>query len=389
MKRNLFDHYSQLENHITNSLLSVLNENPNLTKKMLRELGITINNSRLNVLSQRMPVNSQTKQSVIDGTIFSADFSFCVAIENKIYPKTTRKDQLQCHLDQMIHYSKGLLWVITPDNSIPLTCLRKPNNINIVHSSWSSITRNLIRFGPDGKKTIGEKLFVEFIAFLERMPDLTGFHGFRFDYGYDAELARNYVKRVTPELSPFMKSVYRKCINTRPSITGTWDAWYPSKEPQNAVHPGYSVGPEYLRCTVVLANGCRKDWKNFSLKLEENEESFISVLKKIESKKPAGSEAVVSFRQRHYPSQRSKPITDAETTVRISTLLGTDGSKENQIWMSLIKEIAKTKHKYNYQLEVGYNIKYELNPKLASDKAIKEMEKSFDALTGIYKFLAE
>lgn len=389
MKRNLFDHYSQLENHITNSFLSVLNENPRLTKNLLRDLGIKINKGDFKILSQRMPIKDKYKSSTIDGAIFATDFSFCAAIENKIYPKTVRKSQLQGHLRQITPFPKGLLWVITPDEYISLTDLKKPNNIEVVHTSWASITRSLIGFGPDQKKTIGEKLLVEFIAFLERRPDLAGFHGFRFDYGYEEELARNYVKRVTPELSEFIKKTFKRCINTRPSITGAWDAWYPSKEPQKSIHPGYYVGPEYLRCNVVLANGCGMGWKNFSLKLQEDEKSFISILRKIERKKPTGSEAIVSFRQRHYPSQRSKPITDAETTVRMSTLLGTDGSKENEIWMNLIKDIARTKSKYNYQLEIGYNLIYEQNSNLTTEKAIKEMKKSFSALTEIYKFLTE
>lgn len=390
MRRNIFDHYSQLENHITHALLSVLLENQVLTKKLLSNLKIKISEKKIRVLSQRMPLPSRQKESVIDGAIFADDLKFCIGVENKIVPNSIDDRQIKSHLEQLASYNDGWLWIITPDEKLEIKEYRCGTQIKIKHTSWSKLMSELRILSPHVSKGHGAHLHREFVNFLQRMPEMTGFHGLKFDYGYDPELAKNYVKRITPLLTPEIRKIYPRCKNSRPAISGSaWDSWYPSREPQTSVHPGYSIQSDFLRCTIVLANRCNKEWKNLSVKLENDPTEFMRIIRRIESRKPKNSDAVISFRQRHYPSQKAKPVDDAETILQINTLLGNRGSKKNDIWFDLIKKIAGTKRHYNYQLEIGYNIRFEGDRTFESNKALGEMIKCFGHLKPVYEYLTE
>ena len=58
---------------------------------------------------------------------------------------------------------------------------------------------------------------------------------------------------------------------------------------------------------------------------------YCTPIHKIHKDSPKGAYPMVSFRQRHYYT-RTKSVLDASTKIKISTLLGIDGSKENEIW---------------------------------------------------------
>jgi hypothetical protein len=104
-------------------------------------------------------------------------------------------------------------------------------------------------------------------------------------------------------------------------------------------------------------------------------------------KKPKGANSVISLRQRHYPN-RTKPVLDAHTVINIATLHGIDGSKKNEIWWSLLEDIARTRSLYNYQLEVAYDMQYTLVPDLEKPTATGMMLKCFSNLKPMYDFLS-
>ena len=124
-----------------------------------------------------------------------------------------------------------------------------------------------------------------------------------------------------------------------------------------------------------------------SQKLEQKPEQFVAQLKKVAKAKPIHSKAVISLKQRHYRSQRSVPTIDASTTILIDTILGSNGSKQNSIWLDLIRDASRSKSKYNYQLEFGYQIAYECDQSLQTTKAIDQILKAFRGLTQIYSYL--
>ena len=84
---------------------------------------------------------------------------------------------------------------------------------------------------------------------------------------------------------------------------------------------------------------------------------------------------------------RVKPIPDATVWINVATLLGIDGSKKNDIWWQLIKDFADSKNKYNYQMEIAYELKYEKVEELKSPKANNIILRCFKNLRPIYDTL--
>ena len=72
--RNIFDQYDQKENHLTHSLLHVLNENRKLLKKILHTYGIRLTSKQINLLTQVAPRTVKEKTSVPDGYIYTKDY---------------------------------------------------------------------------------------------------------------------------------------------------------------------------------------------------------------------------------------------------------------------------------------------------------------------------
>lgn len=383
------------ENHITNSFLLVINHNRKLLQAFLSEFDIPLKKKEVNLLSQVTPKALDKRSSIPDGYIYTDDYGFCIGIETKIEPNSLDREQINSHLEQLRSYDISYLIVLTPDEATPQVITELNERFkNIIFISWQDLLNFFLEKGADkGKNPVGKYLFDEFINYMERNYLLTPFMGFNFNEGYDSELASHYVKRVSSIITPTIQKIYPDCINRRPQIGSSggypWEAWYSSKQVQYSIHPGFSVLPRYLRCVVVVSNGCRKEWKQ--LKLILSNEKLVGELKKylnaIYSQAPKGSRSVVSFRQRHYKG-RTTAISDAETTIGLSTLLGKSGSKANNVWWDLLRQVAESKKKYNYQLEIGYNMEYDKVSGLKSEKASALMIKCFKNLKPLYDNLS-
>jgi hypothetical protein len=388
--RNIFDQYDVKENHITNSLLVVLNYNKSLLKALLKEYNIPLGSKGINLLSQITPKSSGNRNSIPDGYIYTDDYDLCIGIETKIEFNALREDQLKGHINQLESYKEKYLIVLTPDEKEPLVVAKLRNSFpNIKHISWQSLLKLMTEIGPDNvKNKEGHFLFKEFISYMERNYHMTPFTGFKFTDGYDIDLATHYVKRVSELLSPKIRKIYPRCKHNRPQIKGPWEAWFSSRQVQNSIHPSFSVQPQQLRCNIVLANGCHKEWKKFNEILNDKRESktFNKYIKDIYKNAATGAESIISFRQRHYLAQ-TKAVTDAEVIISASEFLGIDKSKPNEIWVNSIKDITNTKNKFNYQLEIGYDIKYEKVGSLASPKSIGIILQAYKNLFPLYKFL--
>ena len=388
--RNIFDHYQQKENHLTHSLLHVLNENRNLLKTVLKTYGIRLTSKQINLITQVAPRTVEDRSSIPDGYIYTEDYNICIGIETKINQNALNRDQILGHLEQLSEYNTSYLIVLTPDEKEPeiiSELVKKHRNLKFV--SWIDLLKLMSEVGPDkGSKPIGQYLFDEFFNYIERCYHMTPFTGFNFRDGYDRELAQHYVKRVSKELTPDIKEIYPNCTEERPRVQGVWWAWYSSKEVQKSVHPAFAVRNDRVRCNIVLANGCKKEWKQFQETLMDAKslDGFKRILNKVYTKRSIKSRAIISFRQRHYP-HITKSVLDAEVEINIATLLGMDKSKPNEIWWSLIKDVADSKSRYNYQLEIGYHMNYEEVEGLKSTKAIQLMLKCFRYLKPVYNAL--
>jgi hypothetical protein len=391
--RNIFDQYSQPENHLTNSLLLVFNHNRNLMQTVLKQHGIKLSGKQVNLLSQVAPRTPSEASSVPDGYIYTEDYAFCVGIETKIQPNALRRDQLEGHLAQLAGYDQWHLLVLTPDEEKPQLLKELESSYPSLHFlSWIDLIKLMTTKGPDGcKNPVGKFVFDEFIAFMERHYEMTPFTGFKFREGYDKDLATHYVKRVSKEITPEMQSFYPKLINTRPKMvakTYPWESWFPEANVQDGVHLTMSVQPEEVRCFVVLANGCRKEWRRLRDSLESKNElkKLKRVLEKIYKKAPIGGGTSIRFQQRHFVG-RTVGIKDAVTSLNVSMLLGVDGSKENEIWWNLLKDVAASKNKYNYQLGIGYDLPYSKIPDLGTTKALDLILMCFRSLKPIYELV--
>jgi len=392
--RNIFDQYKQQENHLTNSLLLVLNHNRNLLKSILKTYRINLSGKQINLLSQVAPRSVDNKSSVPDGYIYTEDYNFCIGIETKIVLNKLERKQLISHLEQLSQYNQSCLLVITPHEKEPneITQLRKRHK-NIRFVSWIDLVDLMVKVGPDkGKNPIGIYLFDEFISYIERCYQMTPFTGIKFREGYDLDLATHYIKRISENITPNIIKLYPECKNKRPKI-GTsvghpWESWYSTNQVQYALHPTMSIHPDHVRCIIILPNEGKAEWKRLRNVLEQEalNKEFRKNLEFILDKAPKGADSVLSFRQRHYIA-RVKPIIDAMSLINITTLLGLEKSKDNQIWWDLLLNIANTKNKYNYQLEIGYEMKYEKVEDLKNSKAIDIILKCYKNLKPIYNFL--
>ncbi len=392
--RNIFDQYSIQENHLTNSLLLVLNHNRNLLKKILKHYGIDLKAKEINLLSQIAPKTVDKSSTIPDGYIYTEDYNFCIGIETKIEPNSVVRDQLIGHLKQLSEYPKSFLIVLTPDKIEPniITKLR-PKYKNLIFISWMDLLKLMSEIGPDKyKNPIGQYLFDEFIGYLERHYHMTPFTGINFREGYDINLASHYIKRLSEILTPEIIELYPQCTHKRPKISiggsGPWQAWYSSKQVQYSVHPAFSIDFEKISCGIVLPNGCKEEWKNLkNILISDKLKKILKYkLKAILDKAPKGAETIISFRQRHfYP--RNNPILDAMSLINVSTLLGIEGSKENKIWWELMKNIAETKTKYNYQMGIGYELKYAKVKELKGTKTPNLLLKCFRNLKPIFEIL--
>ena len=92
------------------------------------------------------------------------------------------------------------------------------------------------------------------------------------------------------------------------------------------------------------------------------------------------------FQQRHYVG-RTIGVHDAVTELNIAMLLGVDRSRENQIWWNLLKHVAASKNRYNYQLEVGYDLPYDKIPDLGTTKVMDLILRFYKSLKPIYELV--
>ncbi len=391
--RNIFDQYTQTENHLTNSLLLVFNHNRILMDNVLRRNGIKLTGKQVNLLSQIAPRKHADKSSVPDAYIYTEDCGFCVGIETKIEQGALRGEQLIGHLSQLAEYDHSFLLVLTPDEDKP-QIIRKLelNHRNLRFISWIDLIKMMIEMGPDKKKNpVGAFVYEQFMSLMERHFEMTPFTGFHFREGFNKDLATHYVKRVSKNITPEIQTIYPKCIRTRPKMVTSghpWEAWFPEAKVQDGVHFTFSVRPESISCFMVLGNGCKKEWKRLSDTLESESElkRVKKALEEIYGQAPDGATTFLSFRQRHYIGQ-TVGISDAAAELNIAMLLGVDGSKENKIWWNLLKEIAASKNRYNFQLEIGYDMPFAKSKDLKTTKALDLIVRCFKSLKPVYEIV--
>jgi hypothetical protein len=390
--RNIFDQYEQKENHITNSLLLVLNSNRKLLRSILKKYKLKLTSRQINLLSQTAPRIVKERDSIPDGYIYTEDFSSCIGIETKIQENSVDEVQIKGHVKQLLEYGKWFLLVITPDEEEPrvITKLRGGYR-NIRFLSWPELLTFMAEVGPDNKKNhIGQYLFREFMSYMERNYHMTPFSGFKFNEGYDPNLATHYVKRVSASLTPRIQKKYPDCVYTRSKIHGAWEAWSPSEQVNKSTHLTFSVQPHQLRCFLVLPHGCPQAWRRLREVL--GNDASIRALKKhlrgLYDKSPRGAETVISFRQRHY-YPRTTPVIDAKVIINVGTLLGINRSKQNDIWWRLLEDVSDSKSRYNYQMEIGHDLKYDKVPDLETPEAVDIMFNCFSGLKPIYGFLVK
>lgn len=389
--RNVFDQYHQPENHITNSLLLVLNHNRDLLSRVLSHLGIRLSHKQINLLSQVAPKKADNRLSIPDGYIYTDDFEFCIGIETKIEPGALERRQLIGHLNQLEQYSKSFLLILTPDEqepSIVMKLKKKFSNIRFV--SWQNLLEIIVKAGPDKKdNSNGCYLFSEFIKFMERKYHMTPFTGINFEDGYDEDLAKHYIKRISEIITPDIIELFPECTNKRPAIRRAWQAWYSTEKVQDCVHPSLGIWVDHIRCKIILANGYRQGWNHLKvvLETEAGKNKFLRVLEGIYRKAPPESEALVACRQRHF-EPGMKAVHDGSTRINIATLIGIDGSKHNTLWLDFITGLVNTKSKYNYQMEIGYRIRYDKSDDLKTVKATSVILKCYKNLKEVYTFLS-
>lgn len=132
---------------------------------------------------------------------------------------------------------------------------------------------------------------------------------------------------------------------------------------------------------VTVPNGVRPEIRRKLIDL--GDDGFTAVLMKVvQNANPImeiahGASPKVVIMQRHYPSQRSKPIYDGRMEFDPRTLTGNGAIKTQPQWGASAYEILQNRKGSNIQFQVGVKFPYATCPEMATPKAVDLIAKSW------------
>lgn len=392
--RNIFDQYTQPENQLTHALACTLETDRGLLIPFLQWAGTKRIPSKgsLSITEQQVPGeyvsgDETDGKGLPDAAIFDKD-RWCLLIEAKVQ-SGINANQLDRHIATAKRHDFEnpyllLLTVDMPNVSLP------PNT---THRTWREL---YAWFGEHASSSKPAQTLVQYMQIFEsRMiareyairGTITMFDGLKFDQDnpYNYREGKRLLRLLRDELQQ-RKDLLRLGIDPeaegRGAITGrggdgVWD-YIPLKVAKGAAftsfpHLTLSVRRTEVGVAITIPNGIKGAYKS---KLKElGEQGFVDLLLQIEKElRPVlsdspGSSAVVYALQRHYPSQRSKGVADANLNADLRTILPgkQSGVKYQPEWVHAIYQVVSSKRS---NIQMGIDVRFQYScPRVRSSNA--------------------
>ncbi len=415
--RNIFDQYNQLENKLTHSLASCLNEDKNLLKNFLKKFcnNFFKNTFNLKIEEQTLPNDNfvisddEGNKGLPDALIY--DDVKCLIIESKVSSKLT-KDQLMRHERTLskrgFEFIKGIGLVV---DIVPKVKL----------DNWKQITWNEIyswAYKQKVKSDWAVKL-TDYFRVLEynmvekeylKEGSITEFTGIHFDhinpYSYregkrQLGLVMNKIRQnnnlnkdLNVNLSGKGRSGIKKAGNVWDYLT--FDTTEKEKSFTDEPHLTVGLNQDFVEGDLTIPyriKGATK--KNFySLSWEDFKGIIYKVAVNYDNTfgKSNGYSPKIVMAQRRYPSQSSPAIHDARLEFDIRTAFKDISSglkpkqKYQEEWLRLVYEINNNK-KSNLQFQIGASFFYNKNSFVNNKNADLVLSKSFFACKPLIDYL--
>lgn len=397
--RNLFDQYNQPENRLTHALLSCLSRDHRLLRRFVRWIPETHRISKaIEVLEQALPGElgeiSETdaeRRGLPDGCI-SDGTGWALLIESK-FAAPLSVDQLRRHLRTAARHG------LTESKLLLLTVgeIKHKLPASVTARRWSEVYEWLAR---EGYRSEWAQVGREYLEVAEargieqkylKEGTVTVFSGIPFGrsepYSYIQakrvlglfldELRKD--RRLERRLGTDPDSKGRGAITGR-SGQGVWDflslkSASHSKLFTEFPHLTVGIRDTRLEIYVTVPNGVRSRVRQNVL--GRSYEDFARLIQDIHSRlcvalrKGQGAAPMIVLVQRHYPSQRSPAIHDAQLRFDTSTAFTGSPSrkhvKHQPEWLQVVHDVLKNRRS-NLQFQVGADFPYDRCPVVASQK---------------------
>ena len=395
--RNLFDQYTQPENRLTHALLSCLSRDRRLLSQFLHWASQTRKLPRtVQVLEQTLPGEradipeaEAERRGLPDGCITDGG-QWGLLIESK-FAATVSSDQLRRHLRTAARHG------LTDCNLLLLTVgdVTRKLPSGVIRRRWSEVYQWLARAGQRSEWAQVAKEYLE-VAEARGIEQeylkegtVTVFSGIPF--GPSEPYTYIQAKRV---LGLFLNELRRDRLlqrrlgadpggKGRGAITGrsgqaVWDFLslkHAARSKLFTEFPHLTVGirDTRLEIYVTVPNGVRPKVRDIILGSEYQDfERLIRDVHRrlcVALRKHHGASPMIVLVQRHYPSQRSPAILDAQ--LRFDTRTAFEGSqsrgrvKHQPEWLQMVYDVLKNRHS-NLQFQIGADFPYDRCPVVAS-----------------------
>jgi hypothetical protein len=391
--RNVFDQYIQPENRLTHALVSSLAADRRLLREFVQWVAGEAGASRhLEIVEQQLPGEDEVadeeeaeRRGLPDAWIHDGD-DWALLIESKI-ESPLNDGQLVRHLRTAERRNFSDVRLLALVTSRPKG--RFPANVKVMQ--WTEVYA-WMRAQRDSEWA---RTLTEYMEVLERRlvtenylkeGTITVFAGIRFgkDDPYHYGEAKRLLRLALDELRT-RKGLQRELdmdpkAEGRPAITGregtsVWD-FLPLAKAHSAgnfaqyPHLTLSIQRERLLATVTVPNRIRRQFRHNLL--AGGKEEFLELLGKVHNNlqrvlsEVEGAAPYAEILQRHYPSQRAQPITDARLQFDLRTAFKgpkrwCKSVKRQPQWIEAIYSVLANKHS-NVQLGVGAIFPYERCP---------------------------
>lgn len=419
--RSVFDQYHQPENQLTHALMCTLDADRSLLRPFLKWLGAkNVPRTTLHITQQQVPgvlePGEDEQRGLPDACIFGdvsdgeeSTGGWAVLIESKV--------QSGIGMDQLNRHKRTAERSGFPNAFLVLLAVDQPNSglpKGVEYRPWRDVYA-WFRAKRDRSEWAG-RLTQYMEAFERRMiardyairGTITMFDGIGFDENnpYTYAEAKRLIRLLGDELQhrpKLLKLGVDPKGERRSAITGragtrVWD-FLPLKNARDTTsftaypHLTMVITADHASAAITVPNGVKGGFKT-KLK-ERGAEGFMELLHEIsENTRPilrdvSEASASVHAVQRHYPSQRSAAIIDAETQADLRTIDegSVGGVKYQPQWAHAIYDVLSSKRS-NVQFGVRMQFPYTIK-RLRSPEAVELFERSWLAFSPLLDFVLE
>lgn len=403
--RSVFDQYTQPENKVTHALMTALAKDAKLLGDFVRWVDGEAPRGPYLVTEQQVPGNPASgeeseSRGLPDGCIWSSSAGYALLIESKVQSDVSQ-DQLRRHLRTAARhgYESVCLLLITVDRA------DVPAGIDCTNRLWSEI----YEWMGSGRSSVWSAEFRRYLEVFETKADkyeirgtMTMFDGIRFDneQPYTYHEAKRLLRLVCDSLQQDQRLAplgIDRDGSRRSAITGldgelVWD-FIPISETQAAdqftQHPHLTLGISRTGTSIAItvpnnAKGVKRRMRDigsggFASLLKDTAERLGRVVDKYGCGRPS-----VLLLQRHYRSQRSAGIEDAQIEFDLRVLLpdGGDGIVHQPLWSKSAFELLSQK-RGNLQLQIRFDLPHTTD--VVRSKAVLDV--LVDGALAMQKFL--